>query len=126
MSVLYGLVCTLFTLTELEVFAYDLNSIRMVKATIPADRRWDIQLDRDGLGWDDICDFLEVPRPEKEYPDRNEPARFQALFEKVIGPWVLSAALRCGVVLVVGLGVAVWAGMKYGSPFAAVKEYYGV
>ncbi|KAJ5263166.1 hypothetical protein N7478_010771 [Penicillium angulare] len=88
--------------------------IHMVKATISADRRLDIQLDRDGLGWDDICSYLELPKPEQDYPDRNQPAKFQALFEGFLKPRVALAAMRCGAVIVATIGVCGWASMKYG------------
>lgn len=85
----------------------------MVKETVPADRLCVIQLE-DGLDWNSICPFLGVPVPDAEYPDRNEPERFQALVQATLGPKINAAILRFSAVTVPVLGVLGWMGIKYG------------
>ncbi|KAJ5652838.1 hypothetical protein N7507_010264 [Penicillium longicatenatum] len=87
--------------------------ISMVKKAIPADRLCHIRLE-DGLGWEQICPFLDVPIPDQEYPDRNEPARFQALAEGVVQPMFKRAIMRVALVCIPALGVLGWGIMKHG------------
>ncbi|UNI21305.1 hypothetical protein JDV02_007306 [Purpureocillium takamizusanense] len=67
--------------------------IAMVKRTIPADRLCHIQLEN-GLGWNEICPFLDVDVPDEEYPRGNEPEKFQALVGDWLRPRMASAALK--------------------------------
>lgn len=94
----------------------------MVKATIPADRLCLIQLDKDGVSWESICPFLGVPTPKEDYPDRNEPDKFQAILQGFLQPKVTAAALRYGALAVPAVGALGWVSMKYGpSVLAALK-----
>ena len=89
-------------------------SIQMVKDVVPADRLCVIRLE-DGLDWNSICPFLEVPLPDVEYPDRNEPAKFEALVHEKLNPHIYAAMLRLGAIVVPALGVFGWMAVKYGS-----------
>ncbi|KAJ6133376.1 hypothetical protein N7471_008591 [Penicillium samsonianum] len=92
--------------------------IDMAKRTIPADRLCHIKLE-DGLGWEQICPFLNMPIPDQEYPDRNEPARFQAIAAEFIQPMVTRAIVRFVTVAVPTIGVIGWAAIKYGPRLSA-------
>ncbi|KAJ5647893.1 hypothetical protein N7490_004265 [Penicillium lividum] len=110
---------------EAMLCQYYTDYIRMIKSTIPEDRRCTIHLDNDGLEWEDICNYLELPVPDQDYPDRNQPAKFQALFESFLMPRVTAAAMKCGAVVVPVLGVLGWASLKYGpAGLKALKEYF--
>ena len=52
---------------RMELLIKMANSIKRVKSTIPADRLCLIQLE-DGIDWDTICPFLEVPVPKSAPP----------------------------------------------------------
>lgn len=88
----------------------------MVKETVPADRLCVIRLE-DGLDWSSICPFLGVPVPKDEYPDRNEPEKFQALLHEKLQPYINAAMMKCGAVVVPVVGVVGWLAMKY-TPLA--------
>lgn len=45
-----------------------------VRAMVPKDKLLEFQI---GEGWDRLCDFLEVPIPNVEYPNTNEAAAFR-------------------------------------------------
>lgn len=96
----------------------------MVKETVPKDRIIVIKLE-DGLDWSKICPFLEVDVPKVEYPDRNEPEKFQALVQGALQPYINAALLRMSVVAVPTIGVAGWMAMKYGpSALRAVSAVW--
>ncbi|KAJ5218204.1 uncharacterized protein N7498_000303 [Penicillium cinerascens] len=65
--------------------------VKTVKAIVPADRLCHIQLS-DGLNWEKICPFLDLPIPTEEYPDRNEPEKFKARVEGFLKSKVISLA----------------------------------
>ncbi|KAJ5310638.1 uncharacterized protein N7443_003099 [Penicillium atrosanguineum] len=87
--------------------------IEMVKRTVPADRILHIKLEN-GLGWEQICPFLGVPFPKEDYPDRNQPERFQAIAQDFLQPRITAAIARFAFVAVPSLGVIGWAAIKYG------------
>ncbi|KAJ5777066.1 hypothetical protein N7520_000312 [Penicillium odoratum] len=93
---------------------YYQDYIKRAKATIPADRLCLINIDKHNLDWDAICPFLGLPVPKEEYPDRNEPEKFQAMVKGFLEPIVKTAAIRFGVTALTTLGVLGWASMKYG------------
>lgn len=88
-------------------------SIDMVKDIVPANQLCVIQLE-DGLDWSKICPFLGVPVPKEEYPDRNEPEKFQAMVQEKLQPHVTAAFLKLGACVVPALGGMGWMAMKYG------------
>lgn len=90
--------------------------IQMVKDVVPADRLCVIRLE-DGLDWNSICPFLEVPVPNVDYPDRNEPEKFEALVHEKLDPHIKLAMLRLGAIVVPALGVVGWMAVKYGHFF---------
>lgn len=92
---------------------YYSSYIKRVKSTIPADRLCLIRLE-DGIDWDTICPFLEVPVPKENYPDRNQPARFEALIGTFLQPRILTAMLRCGALVLTVLGAGGWVTFNYG------------
>lgn len=96
----------------------------MVKETVPANQMCVIQLE-DGLDWSKICPFLGVPVPNEEYPDRNEPEKFQAMVQQELQPHITAAILKMGAFVVPVLGVVGWMGMKYGPVvFKAVSSAF--
>lgn len=87
-------------------------SIKQVKETIPADRLCLIRLE-DGLGWEQICPFLDKPIPKEPYPEPNDPKMFEAIVEELVNPCMKRATLRLGAIVVTVLGVVGWSSMKY-------------
>lgn len=84
-----------------------------VKKILPKDRLLAVKLE-DGLGWEQICPFLDLPIPDEEYPRGNEPGEFQAIVEGWMKPWIQAAAGKLGAVVVPVLGVVgyfVWTRM---------------
>ncbi|CAI7640150.1 unnamed protein product [Penicillium pancosmium] len=92
---------------------YYSSYIKNVKSTIPADRLCLIQLE-DGIDWDTICPFLGVPVPKEDYPDQNQPERFEYLLNEFLQPKVRTAMLRCGAVAVAAFGIIGWAAITRG------------
>lgn len=90
-----------------------LRSMRAAKATIPADRLCLIRLE-DGLGWEQICPFLGVPIPDQEYPERNEPRRFQVIVQGFVQPRVTAAVLKLSALAAPVLGILGWMSINYG------------
>ncbi|EQL01227.1 tubulin [Ophiocordyceps sinensis CO18] len=93
----------------------------MVKATVPAHRMCCIKLE-DGLGWEEICPFLRVSPPKETFPRGNEPE----MFNDVVGAWVQTrvrrAALRLGLVLVLGASVMVFGVQRPSTVLAVVRR----
>lgn len=54
-----------------------------MKKLVPADRLFVGKLE-DGLGWEQICPFLEVDVPTIPYPRINDTKQFQAMSRKMI------------------------------------------
>lgn len=99
--------------TKTEALIIRVCSIKAAKETIPADRLCLIRLE-DGLGWEQVCPFLDKPVPDEPYPARNDPEMFKAIVEDFMNPCVRRATLRLSAVAVPALGVLGWMGMKYG------------
>ncbi|KAJ5365879.1 hypothetical protein N7517_008765 [Penicillium concentricum] len=96
--------------------------IEMAKRTIPVDRLCHIKLE-DGLGWEQICPFLYMPIPDQEYPDRNEPARYQAIVTEVIQLMITRAIIRFANVAVPTVGViGVGSREVWADTFCSCKE----
>ncbi|KAF9893853.1 hypothetical protein FE257_010023 [Aspergillus nanangensis] len=87
--------------------------IHAVKETLPQDRTLVIKLE-DGLGWAQICPFLEMDIPDQPYPQANVQEKFQAIIGDFMRPRVMAAMVRLGVVVAPTLGVAGYLGWKYG------------
>ncbi|KAF9882899.1 hypothetical protein FE257_004913 [Aspergillus nanangensis] len=86
--------------------------IRGAKEILPKDRLQVIKLE-DGLGWEQICPFLELPIPEQPYPRGNEPDKFEKIIIDYLQPRVNAAMMKLGALVVPTLGVAGYLGWKY-------------
>jgi hypothetical protein len=86
--------------------------IKAVKNTVPKERLLVVRLE-DGLGWEQICPFLDVPIPEEKYPSGNDVDNFQAMAEGYFKERTRAAMLRLGTLLVPALGVSGYLGWKY-------------
>ncbi|KAF9889600.1 hypothetical protein FE257_007108 [Aspergillus nanangensis] len=86
--------------------------IRSVKEILPKDRSLFIKLE-EGLGWEQICPFLDVPIPDQEYPRGNEPEKFEKVAKFFLEPWMRDAAFKVGAVVVSAIGTAGYLGWKY-------------
>ncbi|CAG8162822.1 unnamed protein product [Penicillium olsonii] len=96
--------------------------IKKAKQIIPADRLCYIELEK-GLGWENICPFLNLPIPDQDYPGRNEPEKFQALVQEFLQPKINAAIMRLSAIALPVVGVAGWAAFKYGpQAVAALKK----
>ncbi|KAK2612655.1 hypothetical protein QQS21_001271 [Conoideocrella luteorostrata] len=88
--------------------------INMAKRTIPADRLCYFRLE-DGLGWEQLCPFLEVPIPDQKFPDANVQENFKRILGDWMAPRVQSAMFKLGAVVVPVLGSLAYFGVKYNS-----------
>lgn len=88
----------------------------MAKRILPADRLLYFRLE-DGLGWEQICPFLEIPIPDEPFPKPND----QENFKKEVGGWmnprIQSAMLKLGALVVPAVGTLAYFGIKYRSAF---------
>lgn len=88
------------------------NSIKTVKERLPKDRTLVVKLE-DGLGWEQICPFLDKPIPDEPYPKPNDKENFEALVGSVMHPWIVSAWLRFGALAAPTLGVVGYLGWRF-------------
>ena len=79
---------------------------------IPPERLLVIRLE-DGLGWEEICPFLQKPVPNTDYPGRNEPEKFKAASGAVITPHIKIAMLRVAALVVPVIGSMIWLMLRY-------------
>lgn len=83
-----------------------------IKKLIPPERMRVIRLE-DGLGWKDVCDYLEKPIPEGvPYPIRVD---HSALMKMWFEEQVKNAMLKLGLTLVPFVGAAIYFGKKFFS-----------
>lgn len=66
----------------------------------------------EGLRWEQICPFLDLPIPDEKYPRGNEPEKFRKLLESHLKPRVQLAVLRLGALAVTALGIIGYAGWR--------------
>ncbi|PIG85736.1 hypothetical protein AARAC_004077 [Aspergillus arachidicola] len=85
--------------------------IKFAKSTLPKERLLLIKLE-EGLGWEQICPFLDLPIPDEKYPRGNEPEKFQKMLESHLKPRVQLAVLRLGALAVAALGMVGYAGWR--------------
>ncbi|KAE8151539.1 hypothetical protein BDV25DRAFT_152531 [Aspergillus avenaceus] len=69
--------------------------ISTVKETLPQDRLLVVKLE-EGLGWEQICPFLEQPIPEEKYPRGNEPDKFHRIVAEYLEPRIKAAMMKFG------------------------------
>ncbi|KAF5862048.1 hypothetical protein ETB97_012194 [Aspergillus alliaceus] len=86
--------------------------IRDIKAALPKDRLLVITLE-DGLDWEQICPFLDVPIPQEKYPRGNEPDKFHRIIEDYVGPRVKAALLNLGALATATVGITGYLGWRY-------------
>ncbi|PWY84009.1 hypothetical protein BO83DRAFT_374403 [Aspergillus eucalypticola CBS 122712] len=86
--------------------------IREVKETLPKDRLLVVRLE-DGLGWEEICPFLDVPTPEEKYPRGNEPDKFHKIIEDYLEPKLKAAMINLGTFVVTVAGIGGYVGWRY-------------
>lgn len=87
-------------------------SIRTMKGTLPKDRLLVVKLE-EGLGWEQICPFLDLPIPEGKYPRGNEPDKFHRIVADYMEPRVKAAMLNLGAMVLATAGVAGYLGWRY-------------
>lgn len=64
-----------------------------------------------------------MPIPDQEYPDRNEPARFEANVAGLIKPMVTRTMIRFVTIAIPTIGVLGWAAWKHGPAlYAAIAK----
>ncbi|KAL4898226.1 hypothetical protein BDV59DRAFT_1628 [Aspergillus ambiguus] len=86
--------------------------IRNVKKTIPSDRLLVVSLE-DGLGWEQICPFLEKPIPNEPYPRANVQERFEEIVGEFLRPRVTAAMLRLSALVVPPVAIAGYLGWRH-------------
>ncbi|KAI0509067.1 P-loop containing nucleoside triphosphate hydrolase protein [Xylaria bambusicola] len=75
-----------------------------VKDLVPADRLLIAKLE-EGLGWEQICPFLEVDIPEVPYPRMNDTKQFQAQVSKICARGRRNALSLMGALSALAIGV---------------------
>ncbi|KNG89360.1 hypothetical protein ANOM_002662 [Aspergillus nomiae NRRL 13137] len=81
--------------SEAALYKNYVEYIRTIKETLPSDRLLVVKLE-DGLGWEQICPFLDLPIPEEKYPRGNEPDKFHRIVADYMEPRVKAAMLNLG------------------------------
>ncbi|QPH16116.1 hypothetical protein C2857_000673 [Epichloe festucae Fl1] len=92
--------------------------IDMAKRILPADRLCYFRLE-DGLGWEEICPFLDVPIPDEPFPNAYVPEDFKRRVGNLLSPRIRRATLTLVAVAVPVLGLLAHLGFKY---HAALKQ----
>ncbi|GCB26243.1 hypothetical protein AAWM_09128 [Aspergillus awamori] len=85
--------------------------IQEVKKTLPKDRLLVVRLE-DGLGWEEICPFLDVPIPEEKYPRGNEPDRFHKIIEEYLEPKLKNSMINLGTFVATIAGIGGYVGWR--------------
>ncbi|CAD0084473.1 unnamed protein product [Aureobasidium vineae] len=66
-----------------------------VRAVVPKDRLLEFKLGQDG--WKELCEFIELPQPDGEFPNVNDGKMFVAVHVLLINIWLMKA-LKDGVI----------------------------
>lgn len=85
-----------------QAIAHYHQHIADVKAAVPADRLLVFSADQ---GWKPLCEFLDVPAPESEFPNVND----RAAIKKTVRD------LTKGAYVILGVGSVALAGLIYGA-----------
>ena len=89
------------------------NSNEKARSLVPKDRMIEIKLE-DGLGWEQICPFLEKEIPNEPYPRANNAAEFKELTTSIIGPSARMAMLNMATTVVAPcVAVGAWYYLRY-------------
>ena len=86
--------------------------MKRAKQIIPSDQLLNFKLEEDGLGWQQICPFLDVPIPDTDFPDPFVPEKFAAIMESYLSPMITTAALRLALIAAPCLGIVCWILLK--------------
>lgn len=78
---------------------------------MPRDRLLVVNLE-DGLGWEQVCPFLEMPIPDEKYPRGNTPEEFRAIVNSIMAPMFQAATLRLSMVAMPVLGAVSYVGWR--------------
>ncbi|OGM42402.1 tubulin alpha-1 chain [Aspergillus bombycis] len=105
--------------SEAALYKNYVEYIRTMKETLPEDRLLVVKLE-DGLGWEQICPFLDLPIPEEKFPRGNEPDKFHRIVADYMEPRVKAAILNFGAMVTATAGVAGYLGWRY---FAISDEH---
>lgn len=79
-----------------------------------------VQLE-DGLGWEQICPFLEAPVPDVKYPRGNDPKEFENMVKTVVVPLMRGAMMKAALLAVPVIGVGAWFLTKRGASLARLS-----
>lgn len=85
-----------------QAIAHYHQHITDVKAAVPADRLLVFSADQ---GWKPLCEFLDMPVPESEFPNVND----RAAIKKTVRD------LTKGAYVILGVGSAAFVGLIYGA-----------
>ncbi|KAE8165696.1 Tubulin/FtsZ, GTPase domain-containing protein [Aspergillus tamarii] len=91
--------------SEVALYKNYVEYIRTIKETLPKDRLLVVKLE-DGLGWEQICPFLDQPIPEEQYPRGNEPDKFHRIVGDYMEPRVKAAMVNFGAMVTATAGIA--------------------
>ena len=75
----------------------------LIRSLVPKERLLELHL---GDGWDPLCKFLGVDRPDVAYPTGNTIAEISKTYEGLFEVWCGDVARRLGWCILVILGVA--------------------
>lgn len=84
----------------------------MAKRVLPADRLCYFRLE-DGLGWEQLCPFLDLPIPDEPFPSAFVQEDFKRAVGELLRPRVRGATLTLAAVAVPVLGLLAHLGFKY-------------
>lgn len=82
--------------------------MKRAKQIIPSDQLLNFKLEEDGLGWAQICPFLELSIPDTKFPDPFVPEKFGATMDSYLYPMIRAAVLRLALVAAPCLGIVCW------------------
>ncbi|KAL7781632.1 hypothetical protein V8C37DRAFT_417130 [Trichoderma ceciliae] len=81
-----------------------INYNNLVKILVPKERLRVIKLE-EGLGWGELCDFLEISAPDMPYPNFDNHLE---MVDELVGSLVKRALLKFMAVVMPMLGVGMW------------------
>ncbi|KAE8360395.1 hypothetical protein BDV27DRAFT_167849 [Aspergillus caelatus] len=113
--------------SEVALYKNYVEYIRSIKETLPKDRLLVVKLE-DGLGWEQICPFLDQPIPEEKYPRGNEPDKFHRIVADYMEPRVKAAMVNFGAMVTATAGIAGYLGWSlfWHSSSPKITEEHGL
>ncbi|KAE8309993.1 Tubulin/FtsZ, GTPase domain-containing protein [Aspergillus transmontanensis] len=106
--------------SEAALYKNYVEYIRSMNDTLPKDRLLVVKLE-EGLGWEQICPFLDLPIPEEKYPRGNDPDMFHRIVADYMEPRVKAAMLNLGAMVTATAGIAGYLGWR-----EAVTDEHGL